>query len=172
GPGIDHGPFGVPAAGYQRGEPPAVAGPPDDLATGDQWQLALGQVRVLRLVGVGVVDPGPVDGDQELTGTGYRLGYLGQGQHLGTAELGDLDGTQRITPSGSGPRPARSGGSRVRPGSGTVRRAGRAGRTRPRRYGRWRAPRGRCPRRWTPRAGVRRRRRGYPRKPSTIRVSV
>src|SRR5262249_29090468 len=63
----------------------------DHLTTGYQRQALLGQVRVLRLVGVGVVDPGPVDVDQYLAGARGRLGYVGEGQHLGTAELGDPD---------------------------------------------------------------------------------
>ena len=86
--------LGVSAAtGQERDDPPAVRRAPDHLAARDERQLGRRLVRVLHLVGVGVVQADPRDVDQHLTGPGRRLGYLDGLQHLGPAELGHLYST-------------------------------------------------------------------------------
>ena len=67
-------PLGVSAAADEGDDPPPVRGPADHLAAGDQRQGGLGQVGVLRVVGVGVVHAGPVDLDQQLPGPGAGSG--------------------------------------------------------------------------------------------------
>lgn len=84
--------FGVPATAVeQRDDALAVRRAPDDLATGHERQLRRGEVGVLGLVGVGVVDADALDVDQHLTGPGHRIGQVDGREHLGSTELGHLN---------------------------------------------------------------------------------
>jgi hypothetical protein len=88
---LGDGPLRVPTAGDDRDHPVPVRRAADHLAARDQRQVGAGQVGVLRLVRVGVVDAGAVDLDQQLAGPGLGIGDVGGHQDLGAAELGDQD---------------------------------------------------------------------------------
>jgi hypothetical protein len=90
---VRHGLLGVPTGTDQRDHPAAVVGVPDDLTTRDEWELGLGEIGVLDLVRVRVVDAGAIDGDQDLALTGDRVRDVADRQHLWSAELGDLNGS-------------------------------------------------------------------------------
>ena len=75
--------LGVPAAGEQADDPPPVRPGPGELGARHHRQLLRGEVAVLRLVRVGVVDAGRghvVDGR---AGQRVRLGHVGDLEHLG-----------------------------------------------------------------------------------------
>ena len=83
--------LGVPTGADQGDHAAAVVGVTDDLTARDQRELRLGEVAVLDLMRVGVVDAGAIDSDQDLAVTGDRLRDVADLQDLGSAELGDLN---------------------------------------------------------------------------------
>ena len=92
--------LGVAARGQQRHDPVALLEPVSGLghrarhlAAQDERQLALGHVLVLALVGVAEVHARARHADQQLALAGDRVGHVGDPEHLGAAELGDLDGS-------------------------------------------------------------------------------
>jgi hypothetical protein len=89
-PGVGGRLLGVPAPGQQADQPPPVVGADDDLAARDERQALPAEVRVLGLVGVGVVDARGQDVEHLLAVTGNRVGQFADDQGLGSAELGDL----------------------------------------------------------------------------------
>lgn len=95
--GVHDGAFRIAAPGHQRHHASPVAQGAHNLPAGDHRQGGLGQVGVLGLVGVGVVDPSGAH--LHHFGPRRRLGlvYLVQLEHLGSAELLDLDGPHSST---------------------------------------------------------------------------
>jgi hypothetical protein len=83
----------VAAAVEQADHPRPAVGAADELGARDQRQFLRGQVAVLRLVRVGVVDAGGAHREQPLAGTRLRLGDVDDLEDLGTAEAGDLHGS-------------------------------------------------------------------------------
>ena len=78
----------------------------DELRARDQRQRLLGEVAVLRLVGVGVVDAGRGDLVQLLAVPGHGVGQVDDVQDLGAAEFGDLHGSHEQQARASGLRGA------------------------------------------------------------------
>src|SRR5450759_4641150 len=83
--------LGVPAATDQRDYAPTIRRPPGHLGTRDERELLAGEVGVLRLVSVGVVDARGGDLDELLAVHRHRIRQVADSEHLGAAELGDLD---------------------------------------------------------------------------------
>ena len=81
------------------GARPGAHHPAHDLGPRDQRQLLRGEVGVLGLVGVGVVDPAELHTDQQLAGTGDRVRDLVRHQHLGPAERPHDDRPHSTDPS-------------------------------------------------------------------------
>ena len=78
--------LGVPA-GDQRHHPATVRCGAGDLGAGDERQGLRGEVGILGLVGVRVVDPGVVDVEEQLVGVRHRIGHVGELQYLRSTEL-------------------------------------------------------------------------------------
>jgi hypothetical protein len=93
--GARDGALGVSAAVEHCDDARAVLRRPGDLGPGDDRECRRGEVGVLRLVRVGVVDAGGGDVDQDPTVGGRGVVELAQPQHLGPAELRDLDRSHR-----------------------------------------------------------------------------
>ena len=84
--------LGVAAVHQQRRDAAAVRGGAADLAAGHHRQLLLGEVVVAGHVGVGEVDPRARDtSTRTWPSPGLGIGQLGVLEHLGAAELLDLD---------------------------------------------------------------------------------
>jgi hypothetical protein len=99
-----HRALGIAAAGQQRDDAPPVRRPAHDLPARHERQLRRREVRVLRLVGVRVVHAGGADVEQHGALGRLRLGNVTLDEHLGTAELLDLDRAHPRDPSRAGDR--------------------------------------------------------------------
>ena len=92
--------LGVATTGEQRDDALAVRRTADDLGTRDEGQGLLGQVAVLALVGVGVVDARSAHLEEHGAVGGHRRREVDDLEHLGPTEAGDLDGTHPSTLTG------------------------------------------------------------------------
>ena len=89
--------LGIAARGRDREHPSSRRVTAHDLGAGDERQRLPGEIAVLGLVGVRVVDTGGVDVDQGQTVTRDGVGQVDEVEHLGATEPGDLDRTHTAT---------------------------------------------------------------------------
>ena len=95
----------VAAGADEADEPAAGLVAHDRLGAGYQREGLLGEVGILGLVGVGVVDAGREHVEDALAGLRFRIGQVPDDEGLGAAELGDLDGAHEPTVRGETKRP-------------------------------------------------------------------
>ena len=87
--------LGVPAVGEQRDDPAPVRVAADHLGARDERELLRRQVVVGRLVGVGVVDAGRADVEQQQRAARLGRGQVDELEDLGAPEPLHLDGAHR-----------------------------------------------------------------------------
>ena len=92
--------LGVAPAGEQRDDASAVRRTADGLGARDEGQGLRGEVAVLALVGVGVVDAGRAHLEEDGAALGDRDREVDDLEDLRPAEAGDLDGTHPPTLTG------------------------------------------------------------------------
>ena len=92
------GVLGIAAGAGQRDDPLAgVDADPGDLGAGHEGQRGAREIGVGALVGVGEVDPRPLDLDQHLVGSRLRDRQVRLPEHVGPPELADLDRAHAVT---------------------------------------------------------------------------
>ena len=96
-PRVHRDAFGVAAARDHAQQPVAVCAAHHDLAARDEWQGLPGKVRVLGLVGVGVVDASRQNLEHLFAVASYGIGSFADDEFLGTAELGEVDSSHTAT---------------------------------------------------------------------------